>query len=61
LRGWLRYVKILRGEDEVVHICEPKAGRNLSDDKEKRSLKDLRNCPGGQGRARESRWARESR
>jgi hypothetical protein len=28
----------------VVHICEPEAGRNLSDDEEKRSGKGLRNC-----------------
>jgi hypothetical protein len=44
LRMWLRYVKSLRGEEEMVHICEPEAGRNLSDDEEKRSEKGLRNC-----------------
>jgi hypothetical protein len=40
---WLRYVKILRGEEEMVHICEPEAMRNLSDDEEKISKKGLRN------------------
>jgi hypothetical protein len=32
---------------EVVHVCEPEAGRNLSDDEEKRSLEDLRDCQEG--------------
>jgi hypothetical protein len=44
---WLRYVESLRGEEEVVHICEPEAGKSLSDDEEKRSEKDLRNCQVG--------------
>jgi hypothetical protein len=43
----LRHVESLRSEEEVVHICEPEAGRNLSDDEEKRSLDDLRNCQVG--------------
>jgi hypothetical protein len=42
LRGWLRYVESLRDEEEMVHACEPEAGRNLSDDEEKRS-EDLMN------------------
>jgi hypothetical protein len=41
---WLRYVEILRGEEEMVHICEPEAGKSLSDDEQKRSEKGLRNC-----------------
>jgi hypothetical protein len=40
----LRYVKILRGEEEMVHIREPEIGRNLSDDEEKRSKKGLISC-----------------
>jgi hypothetical protein len=28
-------------------MCEPEAGRNLSDDEEKRSLEDLVNCQEG--------------
>jgi hypothetical protein len=47
LKGWLRYVESLKSEEEVVHICEPEAGRNLSDDQEKRSLDDLRDCQVG--------------
>jgi hypothetical protein len=47
LRMWLRYVESLRGEEEVVHICEPEAGKSLSDGEEKRSEKGLRNCQVG--------------
>jgi hypothetical protein len=46
LKEWLRYVEDLRDEEEVVHVCEPKAGRNLSDDEE-RSSEDLRDYQGG--------------
>jgi hypothetical protein len=31
----------------VVHICEPEIGRNLSDEEEVRSVKDLINCQEG--------------
>jgi hypothetical protein len=34
-------LKDLRDEEEVVHICEPEAGRNLSDEEEVRSDKTL--------------------
>jgi hypothetical protein len=47
LKEWLRYVEDLRVEEEVVHVCEPEAGRNISDDEEKRSLEDLRDCQAG--------------
>jgi hypothetical protein len=47
LKGWLRYVESLRDEEEMVHVCEPEAGRNLSDDEEERSLEDLVNCQVG--------------
>jgi hypothetical protein len=47
LRRWLRYAEILRDTEEVVQVCEPEAGRNLSDDEEKRSLEDLRDCQVG--------------
>jgi hypothetical protein len=35
LRGWLRYVESLRDEEEMVDICEPKTGKNLSDEEER--------------------------
>jgi hypothetical protein len=44
---WLRYVENLIGEEEVVHIYEPKGGKSLNDDEVKRSEKDLRNCQVG--------------
>jgi hypothetical protein len=31
----------------VVHVCELESGRNLSDDEEKRSLEDLKDCQVG--------------
>jgi hypothetical protein len=47
LRRWLRYVKSLRATEEMVHACEPEAGRNLSDDEEERSSRDLIDCQVG--------------
>jgi hypothetical protein len=44
LRVWLRYVETLRGEEEMVHICEPETGKSLNDDEKKRSEKGLINC-----------------
>jgi hypothetical protein len=44
IRGWLRHVEHIGDEQEVVHMCELEAGRNLNDDEEKRSLEDLRDC-----------------
>jgi hypothetical protein len=46
LRRWLRYVKILRAIEEMVHACEPEAGRNLNDDKDMGS-NDLIDCQVG--------------
>jgi hypothetical protein len=43
LRVWLRYVESLKGEEDMVHICEPETGKSLSDDEEKRSSRDLIN------------------
>jgi hypothetical protein len=38
----LRHVEDLNEpEEEMVHACEPKTGRNLSDDGEERSSRDL--------------------
>jgi hypothetical protein len=34
-------------EEEMVQVCEPEAGRNLSDEDELRSLEDLRDCQEG--------------
>jgi hypothetical protein len=31
LRGWLRHAENLNGPEEVVQVCEPETGRNLSD------------------------------
>jgi hypothetical protein len=40
LKGWLRHAENLRDdEEEMVQVCEPEAGRNLSDEDELRSLK----------------------
>jgi hypothetical protein len=39
----LRYVEGLRDIEEVVHVCEPEAGKSLSDD-EMGSLEDLIDC-----------------
>ena len=47
LKRWLRYVKILRDEEEVIHICEPKIGRNLDDEEKKRSVRELVSCHEG--------------
>jgi hypothetical protein len=41
LRRWLRHVETLSAtEEEMVYICEPEVGRNLSDEEE-RSVEDL--------------------
>jgi hypothetical protein len=47
LRGWMRYVESLKDEEEMVHMCEPETGRNLSDDEEERSSRDLIDCQVG--------------
>jgi hypothetical protein len=45
IRGWLRYAENLNGpEEEMVQICEPETGRNLS---EMRSVEDLKHCQEG--------------
>jgi hypothetical protein len=46
VRRWLRHVENLRDTEEVVHICEPKVGKTLSDE-EGRSVKGLINCQEG--------------
>jgi hypothetical protein len=49
LKGWLRHAENLNGpEEEMVQVCEPEAGRNLSDDEDElRSAEDLRDCQEG--------------
>jgi hypothetical protein len=48
MRGWLRHAKSLKDEPmEMVQICEPEAGINLSDEDELRSLDDLINYQEG--------------
>jgi hypothetical protein len=45
LRGWLRYAENLNGlEEEMVQVCEPETGRNLS---ELGSVEDLKSCQEG--------------
>jgi hypothetical protein len=47
-RKWLRHVENLSDtEEELIHICEPETGRNLSDDEEGRSVTGLINCQEG--------------
>jgi hypothetical protein len=52
LRRWLKQVETLSDtEEEMVYICEPEVGRNLSDEgsnfqngNEERSIEDLIEC-----------------
>jgi hypothetical protein len=45
LRKWPRHSETLSDiEEELIHIYEPETGRNLSDEEEVRSDKDLINC-----------------
>jgi hypothetical protein len=44
LRRWLREVETLSDVEEVGHICEPESGRNLSDEEEVGSTRDLIDC-----------------
>jgi hypothetical protein len=41
LRRWLRQVENLSDIEEQVCICKPEVGENLSDEEEKRSVRDL--------------------
>jgi hypothetical protein len=65
MRRWLRHAENLSDtEEELIHICEPETGRNLSDEEEKRSDEDLINCQVGKkwtfklpgGKWKETRW-----
>jgi hypothetical protein len=47
LRRWLRYVKNLRPIEEMVCAYEPEAGRNINDDGEERSSRNLIHCQVG--------------
>jgi hypothetical protein len=40
-------VEILRDEEEMVHAYEPESSRNLIDDEEERSNKDIIDCQVG--------------
>jgi hypothetical protein len=47
---WLRHAENLnRPEEEMVQVCEPEAGRNLSDEDDMRSLEDLKDCQESRG------------
>jgi hypothetical protein len=43
-------------EEKAIHICEPEIGRNLSDDEEKRSVRDLINCQEGRRELSSCQW-----
>jgi hypothetical protein len=47
LKMWLRHAESLRDEEDMVHVCDPEAGRNLSDKDELRSLEDLKDYQEG--------------
>jgi hypothetical protein len=48
LKRWLRHAENLSDtEEEMIHICEPKIGRNLRYEEEVRSDKGLVNCQVG--------------
>jgi hypothetical protein len=48
LKRWLGHDESLRDEQDMVHICEPEDGRNLSDtEDELRSLDDPKDCQEG--------------
>jgi hypothetical protein len=48
LKGWLRYAENLDGPEEMVLICEPETGKDLSDfEDEWGSDEDLKNCQVG--------------
>jgi hypothetical protein len=56
IRGWLRYVENLNGpEEEMVQICEPETGRNLS---EMRLVEDIKHCQEGREEIPNCQWAR---
>jgi len=44
LRRWLRHVENLSDIEDMVFICEPEVGRNLNDEEEERSRRDLIDC-----------------
>jgi hypothetical protein len=50
LRRWLREFETLGDVEEVVHAYEPEIGRNLSDEKEVRSMRDLIGCKVGRSK-----------
>jgi hypothetical protein len=42
INGWLKYIEHLSNtKEEMIHVCEPKTGRNLNTEEEKRSDEDL--------------------
>jgi hypothetical protein len=47
-RNWLRHVEKSSATEEMVCVCDPKVGRNLSDEEE-RSNQDLIDCHEGRG------------
>jgi hypothetical protein len=48
VRKWLRHAENLSGiKEKVIHICEPKIGRNLDDEEEMRSTRYLINYQEG--------------
>jgi hypothetical protein len=44
LRRWLRHAENLDRPEKMVQVSEPEAGRNLSNEDDMRSSKDLKEC-----------------
>jgi hypothetical protein len=62
LKRWLRHAESLRDdEEEMVQVCEPEVGRNLSDEDELRSLEDLIDCQEGRTKTSNSQVGNEMR
>jgi hypothetical protein len=47
LKGWLRHAENLNRPEEMVQVCEPEAGRNLSSEDDMGSAEDLKDCQEG--------------
>jgi len=48
LSGWLRHVENLNETEEMVQVCEPETGRNISDAEDKMgSVENLIGCQEG--------------
>jgi hypothetical protein len=60
LRRWLRHTENLSDTEEMVCICEPKVGEDLSKE-EGRSVEDLMNCQVGRRESSDCQVGNEGR